>query len=247
MKMFEVGGCVRDRILGIANPKDIDFSVVMENEEHHTIDETFDLMAQCLTALGFEIFVTTPEFLTIRARFPRDGKEFPAYKGMTADFVLARSEGAYSDGRHPDTVRPGTLADDLARRDFTMNAIALDPETGEYIDPHGGIEDIRFRLIRCVGSAEDRFQEDALRAMRALRFSVTKGFIMNLAIIRALHSEWLPPLLSSVSKERKRDELMKMFHADTLKSLDVINNDISHELREAIFCDGLWLEPTLRK
>lgn len=235
MKMFEVGGCVRDRILGI-HSKDIDFSVEAES---------FSAMREELTELGFEIFVENPEFLTIRARFPKT-EQFAFRKGLTADFVLCRKEGAYSDGRHPDEVEVGTLFDDLARRDFTMNAIALDPETGAFIDPHDGIRDIKHQLICCVGTPEERFREDALRAIRAMRFSVTKDFAIHPSIMKVFDSDWLPPLLSSVSKERKRDELMKMFHHDTIESLWLIES-LTLPMKDAIFCDGLWLEPTLRK
>ena len=244
MKMFEVGGCVRDRILGLKS-KDIDFSVVMDNEENHTTDETFNLMTEALSALGFSIFVANPEFLTVRAQFPREGDTYIAYGGMTADFVLARQDGAYTDGRRPDEVFAGTLEDDLARRDFTMNAIALDPATGEYIDPHDGMQDIHKKIIRCVGSAEARIREDALRALRALRFVITKDFMVDEELLDVLRSDWLPPLLSTVSKERKRDELHKMFHKDTIASMNILYA-MKRTFREAIFTDGLWLEPTLK-
>ena len=113
-----------------------------------------------------------PEYLTIRAKVPGIGP---------ADFVLCRKDGSYRDGRHPESVAVGTLHDDLARRDFTMNAIAKD-EDGKIIDPFGGIGAIEIGIIECVGQARMRMEEAQLRLLRAIRFAVTKqmGLSRNL-------------------------------------------------------------------
>ena len=159
MKMYEVGGCVRDEILGIPS-KDIDFSVVLDEADMHTHARRdggeinpFDLMVVKLQEMGFKIFLETPEHLTVRAQFPR-GRTYNDrghdYGTNTADFVLARKEGTYTDGRRPDKVEPGTLMDDLRRRDFTMNAIAKDSD-GTLIDPCNGQRDIDLRVIRAFG------------------------------------------------------------------------------------------------
>lgn len=232
---YEVGGCVRDELLGL-NPKDIDYTVEAES---------FDHLSTWLRAHNFEVFLETPQYFTIRARFSKhlttfNGREV---KGLTADFVLARKEGNYTDGRHPDEVVMGTIYDDLARRDFTVNAIAKG-HRGEYIDPWNGREDLAKGILRAVGFAEDRLHEDALRALRAIRFSVTKGFTLDAELSDALRSEWLPPLLGSVSAERRREELSKAFKADTLATLEALRLT-SPAFMEAVFSDGLRLKPTL--
>ena len=238
--MFEVGGCVRDELLGIKT-KDIDFACEAES---------YSTMRSYLVEHGFTIFVETPEFLTIRAHFPKGWDHgMPQWGDMsriTADFVLCRKEGEYTDGRHPDEVTPGTILDDLARRDFTVNAIAKAPD-GEYIDPHGGLNDLRAGLLRCVGSPSDRFREDALRSLRALRFRVTKGFRWSDSIRSAMASQWLPPLLASVSIERRREELLRALKMDTVQVIDILAHEVSREFFLTCFEGGLWLEPTLAK
>lgn len=237
--MFEVGGCVRDRLLGVRF-NDIDFTCVVT--DHTTIKGAWQALRDELTSTNFEIFLETPQYYTIRARFPRD----QPHGGVTADFVLARREGPYTDGRHPDWVEPGSLVDDLARRDFTMNALARN-SAGDIIDPHGGQFDLAHNVLRCVGSAEDRLREDALRALRAIRFQVTKGMFPDMELKQALVSDWLPPLLSSVSAERKREELHKAFKHDTLRTLEILCHEVTPEFSSAVFTDGLWLTPTLER
>ena len=155
-KFYEVGGAVRDEILNLPT-NDLDYAVEAES---------YEAMREAVLERGGEIFLESPEYLTIRAKVPGIGP---------ADFVLCRKDGAYSDGRHPDRVEPGTLLDDLARRDFTMNAMAVDIENGKLYDPHDGRKDMEAETIRCVGVAEERFEEDALRILRAIRFAITKG------------------------------------------------------------------------
>lgn len=227
MRMFEVGGCVRDEILGLPS-KDIDFSVVLEDNWIDTSaglqsnGDPFKCMVIRLSARGFKIFLETPEHFTVRAQFPnymphREGYE---RRNLTADFVLARIEGPYTDGRRPDWVKPGTLEDDLARRDFTMNAIAKDAD-GSYIDPFNGRGDIERRLIRAVGDPAERLREDALRALRAIRFSVTKGFRIEGELLNVIHfdTEIHDLLVNKISDERKKDELNKMLHFDSFETL----------------------------
>ena len=123
-----------------------------------------------------------------------------------------RAEGAYSDHRRPESVRfVGELATDLARRDFTINAMALSPE-GLIMDPFGGLEDIKRRCIRCVGEAEQRFEEDALRMFRALRFSARLGFELHPDTLSAIREK--APLARSLAAERIRDELGKTLLTD---------------------------------
>ena len=199
IKAYEVGGCVRDRIMGLRS-KDTDYAVEAPS---------YADMVAWIKERG-EIFLEQPQFWTVRAHI----------KGKPpADFVLCRRDGQYSDGRRPDTVMVGTLQDDLARRDFTMNAIALS-ETGEYIDPHNGRKDIEDRLIRCVGDAHERMNEDALRVLRAIRFAITKDMAIHMDLYCVFMDEKLTDKLrDSVSDERKREELARCFSHDTLATL----------------------------
>lgn len=236
--LFEVGGCVRDELLGVKS-KDIDYTAVVSDLVSVYVDPYIHLR-EYLVRNGFEIFVEDARFLTIRARFPKvNGVKRP----VTADFVLARKDGVYYDGRRPESVEPGDLVDDLRRRDFTVNAIAKD-RFGDLIDPFDGVQDLRAGILRAVGSAEDRIREDALRALRAVRFSVTKGLTPDTELADTLRSEWLPPLLAKVVKERRQQELVKAFRHSTVETFDVLMH-LPADFREAVFADGLWLKPTL--
>jgi tRNA nucleotidyltransferase/poly(A) polymerase len=255
MDMYEVGGCVRDEILG-KDSKDIDFSVVLEEGDlaprrtkkgTFVTDPPFVIMRDELRRRGFKIFLETPQHLTIRAQFPKMaalplvGRE---RQNLTADFVLARKEGDYSDGRRPDSVEPGTLWDDLARRDFTMNAIAKDAD-GNLIDPFNGVRDIEARIIRAVGSAHDRLMEDALRAVRALRFSVTKGFHIERNLRWEMQNAGvLDRIVNNISDERIEQELSKMFRFDTLASLSALGDFPA--LTRAMFAGKVSLDSTLK-
>ena len=133
---FEVGGKVRDEILGLKS-KDVDY-VAVPNEEllskYKTASEMFKVLNDYLTNEKYEIFLVTDDCYTIRAKFPKDHK----YQGV-ADFVMARKETGYLPGTRTPIVEPGTLYDDLERRDFTLNALAKD-EHGNIIDFFHGID-----------------------------------------------------------------------------------------------------------
>lgn len=235
MQMFLVGGVVRDELMGIPS-NDWDFSVEAAS---------FDAMRAELESQGFKIWLENPEFLTIRARGPKDWS-FAGLSlgGQTADFVMARKDGHYTDGRRPDEVIPGTLMDDLSRRDFCMNAIAKTVD-GVIIDPFRGQEDIRLRVIRTVGKPEDRLGEDALRGLRALRFSVTKDFRIHPDLHNFIQTRAFADSLRSVSKERQREEVEKMFKHSTIRAMEVFN--AFHRVRDAVFADGLRLSATMRE
>ena len=173
------------------------------------------------------------------------------YNGVRdADFVLCRREGPYSDGRRPDWVSIGNLYDDLARRDFTVNAIAMDAD-GSYIDPHFGRADLDLRTLRFVGEPWDRIREDALRIMRAIRFAVTKDMgwdsLMTMIIIdgRDHEIEEISELLRNISKERRADELSKMFKHNTLETLRWFER-LPPPILNAIFSGGVRLDSTLK-
>jgi tRNA nucleotidyltransferase (CCA-adding enzyme) len=182
-----VGGCVRDLFMG-RTPKDWDVT-------------TSALPAQT-AALFPKVIPTGMKHGTVTVLVDEEPIEVTTY----------RADGDYSDGRRPDEVRFGvTLHEDLSRRDFTMNAIAFDPTKEALVDPFGGEADIHRKLIRAVGEARDRFAEDGLRAMRALRFMATLELELEpsarLAIGETLH------VLRKVSVERFRDELLKLLGA----------------------------------
>lgn len=224
IKLYKVGGCIRDQILGVKS-KDIDYSVEAPS---------YEAMRDYIAANG-KIFLESPQYLTIRAKV----------NGDDADFVLCRKDGEYTDGRRPDTVVIGDIYDDLSRRDFTMNAIAFDVETQEYIDPHNGMEHIERRIIKCVGYAKDRFTEDSLRILRAIRFHITKGFEFDPFIRDALKDKDIVNGLVNVSWERIRDEVNKCFASDTWYTMVLMEE--FPLIRDAVFLNNkMWLEATFK-
>lgn len=250
MKMFEVGGCVRDELMG-RESNDIDFTVVLSDHEVPTAGravgfDPYEYMNKELEAMGFEIFLRSPEFLTTRAQFPKREAQAGRKAGLTADFVLARKEGEYTDGRRPDSVQVGTLEDDLARRDFTMNAIAKDVN-GNFIDPFNGRQDINDGVIRTVGEAHDRFTEDALRAVRALRFHVTLGFRIDHGVQFGMQEAAVLDKIAGpqVSDERIKDELNKMFKVNAIASIMALNKFPA--LTAAMFNGRVNLEATMKQ
>lgn len=225
IKLYQVGGSVRDEILGIKS-KDIDYAVEADS---------FEDMKKYLLDNKYTIFVEKPEYLVIRAKTEKE----------IVDFALCRSDGFYSDGRRPDKVHRATIMEDLARRDFTINAIAKDTN-GEYLDPFNGQEDLRKKIIRSVGDPEERMKEDSLRIVRALRFSITKQFKIDKKLFKVICDPNIYKLLSNVAIERIRDELEKMFKYDTKASLRLIKV-LPDGLIDCLFHDNMWLLPTNKK
>ena len=236
----EVGGAVRDKFLGV-DSKDVDF-VAVPTQQFDTADDAFNALVAHLKETGFKVFLETPQFFTVRAQVPVWAFNLRE-RTTVADFVLARKDGPSSDGRRPDFVLPGTLMDDLQRRDFTVNAMAI--LDGELIDPFGGREDLDNNLLRFVGNPNDRIVEDGLRVMRALRFHITKGFDVDADTWDAVNSEFAAEMLMKVSTERIREELEKMFLFNTVQSMETLS-DVRRSLKRAIFRDGLRLMPTMK-
>lgn len=223
---YQVGGSVRDELLGVKS-KDIDYAVEAES---------FDAMREAVLARGGEIFQEAPKYFTIRAKVPNLG---------ACDFTLCRRDGDYKDGRHPETVGVGTIQEDLARRDFSINAIAK-REDGTLVDPFRGVDHLRMRLLTCVGSPVARFTEDGLRMVRALRFIITKGLEPDVMISACLRSEmFFEERMRGVSVERVRDELYKCFYYDTPHTLGVLAK-YPEFAKHLFYVSPLWLEPTLR-
>lgn len=197
---YIVGGCVRD-VLMKKVPNDWDITTKALPEQ---ILEVFP-GAKYENAFGTVL-------LPIRLGKNEEGNG----KGKVEDVVeitTYRSEQGYSDRRHPDEVRfEKELAKDLERRDFTINALALDPADDKVIDLFGGQKDIKAKVIRAVGEPSDRFKEDALRMLRAVRFSAQLGFEIETKTQRAIVK--LAGSLKFVSKERISDELIKILSSD---------------------------------
>jgi poly(A) polymerase/tRNA nucleotidyltransferase (CCA-adding enzyme) len=190
---YIVGGCVRDFLMG-KEPKDWDITTNAKPEEILAIFENAKYENNFGTVL-----------LPIReGEVLKDVLEITTY----------RSEQGYSDRRHPDVVLfEEKLDKDLERRDFTINALALNPENPEeVIDLFGGRKDIKLKIIRAVGEPSDRFKEDALRMLRAVRFSSQLGFELEPKTQRGIVK--LAGSLKFVSKERIKDELIKILASD---------------------------------
>ena len=242
-KFYEVGGCVRDEILGIKS-KDIDY-VAVPNEDllkdvnsAHTM---FGILEEHLKVEGFDIFLVTESCFTIRAKFPQGHK----YQGV-ADFVMARKEVGYIPNTRQPIVVPGTLYDDLERRDFTLNALAKD-EDGSIIDYFDGMWALENKMLLTPLSPRETILDDPLRLLRAFRFSITKGFTISPYIMETLLMDSVVEKLEQVvSQERIRDEVYKMMKHDTLKTLEMFNRVriINPKILEIMFSKGLWLKPT---
>ena len=201
IKIYEVGGSIRDFLLGVQN-KDRDFCVIAKSYED---------MKNYLLLRGATIYLERPEYFAIRCKLPGIGD---------SDFTLARREGFYSNGRQPDECFIcETIEEELGRRDFTIGSMARG-EDGVIIDPYGGQQDVKDKILRCVGDTYERFEEDYLRMMRAVRFHITKGFALHYDIQDALLDQCLVIQLTKISRERIYEELRKCFEFDTKKTLD---------------------------
>lgn len=180
---FIVGGCVRDSLLGVT-PKDYDVTTNALPEE----------IVACFKD-GFKVIPTGIKHGTVTVVSGGENVEVTTY----------RVDGSYTDHRRPDSVSfTGVLEEDLARRDFTVNAMAYSHERG-VIDPYGGQRDLFTHKIRCVGSPDDRFGEDALRIMRSLRFASVLDFRIDRETAEAVHRK--KSLLREISAERIMSEL----------------------------------------
>jgi poly(A) polymerase len=245
-KLFRVGGCVRDALLGISS-KDIDFTFVLPDLSQ-SVKEGFDFMENWMKERNFQIFLSTPEMFTVRAKFPVGDPN----EGLVADFVMARKEVGYIEGTRNPILVLGTLEDDLVRRDFTLNAMAEDAD-GNLIDLFGGREDLAKGLLRTPLDARITMMDDPLRIMRALRFSITKSFTIDDSIWVAIHRKRNPQILEKlekvVSAERIREEVVKMMKHDTVKTLELFREveDTLPGFTAMVFSRGLWLKPTFEQ
>lgn len=239
--IYEVGGAVRDRLMGIRS-KDFDYVVVVEEMIGEPAEIGYGVMKSYLIDKGFTIFQENPNCLTIRCKFPIGHVNY----GITADFVLAREE-QYNEFSRIPSVRVGSLKQDLERRDFTVNAIAC-TTNGMIIDPFNGRAAIANKLLDTPVHPWITFTDDPLRALRAIRFSVTKGFEIASRVREAFEAPELVVMTNrKVSVERIREELLKAFKFDTIRTFEALM-DVPKPLRDCwINSGGLWLKPTLEK
>lgn len=190
---FVVGGCVRDILRGVM-PHDWDITTSALPEE------TMALFPHFAIPTGLKHGTVT----VLSGSYP-------------CEVTTYRADGEYTDHRRPDGVTfTRSLREDLARRDFTVNAMAMD-ETGEVVDPFGGREDLRAHILRCVGEPAKRFSEDALRILRALRFAATLGFTIEEETKSAIFT--LKDDLRFIAAERVREEVTKLLlgnHAEEI-------------------------------
>lgn len=190
---YFVGGCVRDFFMGHA-PKDFDL----------TTNASSDDLLRCFAEAGMSAYLKGGACGTVGVKGPGEEIEITPY----------RTETGYDDHRHPSQVRFVTsLSEDLSRRDFTVNSLAVGYDAGtlRVVDEFGGVEDIRRKTLRCVGRAADRFEEDALRMLRAVRFAAVLGFTVAPEVRSAIAEK--TALLDYISGERKSAELHKLLES----------------------------------
>lgn len=184
-KAYIVGGCVRDAVLGMAA-------------------HDYDICTDCTPSEMKKVFAA---FTTIETGI-KHGTLTVLIDRVPVEITTFRSDGKYTDHRKPDSVRfEKELGEDLKRRDFTVNALCYNDREG-IVDMFGGIDDISGKIIRCVGKPQERFDEDALRIMRAMRFSSVLGFEIEKGTAAAIHEQ--KELLHEISAERIASELKKL-------------------------------------
>lgn len=228
-QVYLVGGCVRSILLG-REPKDWDLATDAKPEEIQGI---------------FQDSVYENTFGTVGVKTGSEDERL-----RVVEITTFRKEGKYTDKRHPDSVSfADKIEDDLGRRDFTVNAMALNvakfngrslKSKNDIIDPFGGRDDLKKKLIRAVGEPKKRFQEDALRLVRAVRFASELGFKIEIRTSAAIASD--AGFLEMIAKERIRDEFIKIISSDramsgikTLEDLGLLRFVIP-ELKEGIAC-----------
>jgi len=225
---YIVGGCVRDAVMG---------------RPVHDWDIATSAAPVHVALLFPKTVLTGEKFGTVTVVLPECSVEVTTF----------RTEGGYKDGRRPEHVEfVSSLEEDLSRRDFTMNAMAVSV-AGEFIDMFGGIEDITKRVVRCVGDPNTRFSEDALRMFRAYRFSAELGFMLDDETMEAIHANANRALL--LSAERVRVELEKVLMSqrpDTIGAI-ITSGLLARYISETKECpDGLErieelpVEPVMR-
>ena len=235
INIYEVGGSVRDRLLGLES-KDKDFVVVFDDVTIG-IDKAWGELINYLKNQGYEIFLETKSCYTIRARFP----EHHQHRGLVADFVIARKDIQYNLENRKPNIELGTIKDDILRRDFCCNALYID-ENNKIIDLTGkGFSDIENKILRTPLEVNKTLLDDPLRIFRAIRFAIIKGFSLNFDLVEAILDNDFN--FNMISTEIVREELYKCFKHDTLKTLAYLEG--FPKVKEYAFANQkLWLKPT---
>lgn len=189
--VYLVGGSVRDYLLG-RKIKDYDLVTSAKTEE---LEKLF------------------PNSLEVGKQF---GIVKVPVKGDVVEIATFREDGSYSDGRRPDYIKEGNMDTDVKRRDFTINGLLFDLQSKEVIDKTGGLQDLELKQIKCIGNPLERFQEDHLRVLRALRFATVLDFTIEENTFKGIQQD--ASNISVISKERIKVELDKMFDSPNLSS-----------------------------
>lgn len=224
---YLVGGCVRDLILG-RTPQDWD---ICTNAAPEQIQEIFP----------DSFYENTFGTVTVKNRVVAEGATEADGEVELVQITPYRLEGEYSDGRRPDSVSfAATLSEDLARRDFTINALAYDPIADKLVDEHGGVEDMRSRCIRTVGEPAARFGEDKLRMIRAVRFAAQLDFDIEQKTLETIMTRSAE--VKGVSAERIRDEFTKLMLSDNIEyGMQALLKTglLEHFIPELVTCVGV--------
>jgi len=263
---FLVGGCVRDLILG-RKPKDWDITtnakpdeiislfektvyennfgtvavcIPKENVSHETTEADVTPESDVVETGRRETSKNTKDEVTPEVNFVEPGRHETKYHII--EVTPYRTETTYTDFRHPDEVKfSDNIEDDLKRRDFTINAMAYDPHKGHLIDNYKGQEDIKDKIIKAVGEAGERFNEDALRMLRAIRFSSELDFVVSHETMMAILDK--KDLIKNISSERIRDEFTKIIMSNNpasgigmLQKLGLLKYIIP-EIEDGISCE----------
>jgi poly(A) polymerase len=195
-KAYLAGGCVRDRVLGVT-PKDYDIATDARPE---VVRRLFDQTVAVGARFGVIMVVLGDDHFEV---------------------ATFRADSGYQDGRHPDAVRFGTIEDDVRRRDFTIGGMYFDPASGRVIDLVGGLRDLRAGIIRAIGDVGQRFAEDHLRMLRAIRFAARFDFTIEPATWAAMRLS--APAIAHISAERVGDELvMIMTEGGAARGVDLL-------------------------
>ncbi|MGH7915846.1 MAG: CCA tRNA nucleotidyltransferase, partial [Candidatus Binataceae bacterium] len=209
---YLAGGCVRDRILGIP-AKDYDIAT---NARPEVVQRLFD------------------HTVAVGARF---GVIVVILAGERFEVATFRADAAYLDGRRPSAVRFGAIEEDVRRRDFTIGGMYFDPQSGRVIDLVGGMRDLRTGLIRAIGDANQRFEEDHLRMLRAVRFAARLDFSLETATWRAICQN--SAAISLIAAERVGDEMVLiMTEGGAARGLDLL---VESGLAKAVISEVLAL------
>ena len=254
MNLYLVGGAVRDHLLGFPPGKDLDFAVEADS---------FDDMMRGLHELGYRAYLTRREFVTTRGNIPLSSlgwfggivQQHHTANAKTmktrvaVDFTLCREEATYHDKRHPSSVTPCNIQGDLKRRDFTVNAVAVS-ESGFFVDDWCGMAHASSKILIPVGNAYERFEEDPLRILRAIRFAVTRDLYIP-AWAQVIMGE-RAKALKTLPVDRVREELHKAFAHNWVKTSKLLLGEVPYltgplakTIRDSF--PDLWLMPTTKE